>query len=52
MIFQYEDHFERLNQPFELSNSRYRREARETLCFAKHHNLSLYITTRYFKKNG
>jgi hypothetical protein len=35
--------FNSLDRSFELSNSRYGREAREVLCFAKHHSLTLYI---------
>jgi hypothetical protein len=35
--------FNGLDRPFELSNSRYGREAQETLCFTKHHSLTLYI---------
>jgi hypothetical protein len=36
--------FNGLDRPFELSNSRYRREARKVLCFAKHHSLThIYI---------
>jgi hypothetical protein len=35
--------FNDLDRPFELSNLRYEREAREILCFAKYHNLTLYI---------
>jgi hypothetical protein len=31
------------DRPFELSNSKYEREAREILYFTKHHSLTLYI---------
>jgi hypothetical protein len=35
--------FNGLDQPFELSNSRYEHEAQEILCFAKHRSLTLII---------
>jgi hypothetical protein len=38
--------FYSLDRPFELLNSRYGREAREVLCFAKHHSLTIYIYAR------
>jgi hypothetical protein len=42
--------FNVLDRPFELSNLRYRCEAREVLCFAKHHSLTpiyIYIGRSY-----
>jgi hypothetical protein len=35
--------FNGLDQPFELSNSKYEREAWEVLWFAKYHSLTIYI---------
>jgi hypothetical protein len=42
--------FNGLDWSFKLLNSRYEREAREVLFFAKHHNITLYIAqnTSYF----
>jgi hypothetical protein len=37
--------FNGLDQRFKLLSSRHGRESQEILCFAKHHNLTLYIHT-------
>jgi hypothetical protein len=36
--------FNGLDRLFELSNSRYGREAQEVLCFPKHHSLSFSLS--------
>jgi hypothetical protein len=35
--------FNGLDQPFELLNSRYKREAQKILCFTKHHSITLFL---------
>jgi hypothetical protein len=44
--------FNGLDRPFELLNPRYGREARELLCFAKHHSLTIYISCKPLENIG